>query len=754
MFKSAYERALLRGIVQEDDTSSEASNIFAFAKKIAEPSKALNSCGPLQSLMPQLAGGDKKQHGYEGGLLDRKRNFLPLENPIAANSSLDKVNMNLPENCDEAYTRYHLLEAYGSREAFNGSNPGVSVFDQNRILAGVAACIDSGEQAKEGDAFSFLLIKGAISGIQEYIYGGINRSQVGSTKKLSKRLRGRSFHIAEFNDLIGGWLVDRLNLEQANIIFSGGGQFMVVAPNTKEVVSALTAFKQQINLMISDKFGGTMSFILAHVETDQRLLEEADVYIALVNKKLEAAKKTKHLEYLGDLFERINNYQPVAEIKADEEFGWWLPKRDLLLEITTENVEEIIGKYTYQQVIKGSDPEKTELKSKQGLIATFKEFDTLIFLPKNEKEAAEIINDINPTKSRLIRLNNANLEDLITNFSMNVASKIGYGFKWVGNYAPTFKDKENENNPSVVPFEELANLFEKISDKENRVIPHQTRQFPLTIMRLDIDDLGILFTKGLGENNSFANLAAMSREFHLFFGGYFNELAEAHNIYITYSGGDDAFVVGSWSNIIAFSAALHQAFTSFVCKNEKVHFSAGIFTCNPHYPVARFATDAAIQLDKFAKKVPGKNCIRIFGHTYSWDQFHDMLKFKDKLLTCTDLANNKAQFSQALIYRLLQLIKSSRKEVTFKNDKKQNDPSEVYQSVSRLHYLFARNGFTDKELKEKQGRVSAEVVTQLLRDFSKLDATVDRPIKSETLKYLLPTQYVILNTREQKIKKS
>lgn len=745
----AYLAALLRGI------STEVNSLHENSRNIAEQNRTMTNLVPLKSMMSTLANGNGIAQSYKGGILDLNQNILPSDLQENMTDNLDSINIPLPINCDKAFTRYNLLEAYGSRVAFLESEQGISVFDQNRILAGVTACLTRSQEAgltiKEG--FPFVLIKGAISGIQEYIYSKIDPSEVGGTKKLSKALRGRSFYIAQLTDLIGTWLIDELNLQQANIIFSGGGQFMIIAPNTNEIADKIFTFKRRINLMMTKKFGSTMSLILATVQADQGFIQKSGSYIQIINKKLEKAKRTKHLSYLGELFELVNSTTEGNEIKGDVEFGWWLPKRDFLLEITTKKIDEVLDKFTYWEE-EGNNPVVRVLKSKNGLIATFKDFDTAIFLPKTLNDAAAIINTIQPEKSKLIRLNNTNIKELISDSSFKDAKNIGFGFKWVGNYAPTFIDEENNNKYSVLPFDQLANLFEKITEDTDRRIDRAKRQFPLTIMRLDVDDLGMIFAKGMGNNNSFVSMAALSREFHLFFGGYFNKLAELHNIYITYSGGDDAFVVGSWSNIISFAENLQKDFATFVCKNQNIHFSAGIFTCNPHYPVARFAKDTAVQLDKFAKKIKGKNCIRIFGHTYTWEQFHKMLEFKDQLIECTNFAKDKEKFSQGVIYRLLQLVKMTRIGKGKEKDKEKN-VNEVYKSISQLYYLFAKHGFTNKKLTENSGNVSTEVIEQLLHDFSELDTShIENSTQSKTLKYLLPTQYVILKTREHKIKTS
>ncbi len=113
----------------------------------------------------------------------------------------------------------------------------------------------------------------------------------------------------------------------------------------------------------------------------------------------------------------------------------------------------------------------------------------------------------------------------------------------------------------------------------------------LAVLRMDVDNLGEIFRRGLPENmRTFDRYASLSRSFTTFFkmvvplicaGGYENSLwlfGEEHEraATVVYSGGDDLFIVGAWSDVLELAVDVRRAFREFVCGNPSVTISAGI----------------------------------------------------------------------------------------------------------------------------------------------------------------------------------
>jgi CRISPR-associated protein Csm1 len=212
----------------------------------------------------------------------------------------------------------------------------------------------------------------------------------------------------------------------------------------------------------------------------------------------------------------------------------------------------------------------------------------------------------------------------------------------------------------------------------------------------------------------------------LFFSAYFDALASHNNIYVIYSGGDDAFVVGQWKEVIQFAQELHTAFTQFVCQNSNLHFSAGVFMGKPHYPVGRFFKDAGNLLDE-AKNNSSKNQIDVFNHALSWDSFKSKIKFGTDIAELMEKGEgtDKQKLTVSFTYRLLQMVKSS----FYERDTYSKDDGNLHRRASvnmalfarnsaNLRYLFARNGYAQKDINDISQRVERELITGFLCDFN------------------------------------
>lgn len=67
----------------------------------------------------------------------------------------------------------------------------------------------------------FMLIKGDVSGIQDFIFHI-------PSKGAAKSLKGHSVYIALLSDVITRYMVREMGLEDANILYNGGGNFYIL----------------------------------------------------------------------------------------------------------------------------------------------------------------------------------------------------------------------------------------------------------------------------------------------------------------------------------------------------------------------------------------------------------------------------------------------------------------------------------------------------------------------------------------------
>jgi CRISPR-associated protein Csm1 len=608
------------------------------------------------------------------------------------------------------HTLYHTLYAWGARMSFGDTD--VSVFDQNRLLAATVQCLKVAPEAS-----NFLLLKGAVSGIQSFIYYDIGGEQIGDARTASKRLRGRSFLVAHLCQVIAEYLVDELGMEQANILFVGGGHFNLLLPDTEAIRKLIGVLKRRLNKALFMQVGMQLGLLLECESAEsESLFQNANEYFRKVSDRLEYSKQQRYIDNLDTFFESKGKW---PEYKEDEKIGKLIPYADYLLEVKLK-----------EPVPDGFN------KALRPDIMTFQFIGRYYFVIQRQyyNRINSIIDEYGEAiysaggSIKLTRLNNT---DFLP--SQPFAYPVKSGFEFIGNEAPKALDKQNREE-TVMLFEDIA----KMGDNTNKEL-----SFPqLAAMRLDVDDLGTLFQYGFGASASFERIASLSREFQLFFGGYFNVLARQHNLYITYSGGDDAFVIGSWLNVVKFAYKLNAAFREFSCGNDHVAFSAGIFLCSPYYPVVRFAEDAAELLESKAKnwdtknKV-GKNAICLFNQTMYWWRFEDMMKFADKLVNVVPredekISEGKASVStirRSLLQHFLATIQASKR-----------GDFEFYRNIGRLHGLVSRHGYRkdqlEKQLRSKES--AAEIIQTLLQGSGS---------KEEFADYILPLQYILYLTR-------
>jgi len=161
---------------------------------------------------------------------------------------------------DGAYLNsvYSLLEAYLSYVPSSTAKDEVadiSLFDHSSLTAAMAACMLDWAREKSisnykdvfftnKDAFrnqkAFLLVHADVSGIQEFIY-------TISSKGALKSLRARSFYLEIMLEQIADEILSALNLSRANLLYSGGGGFYMLLPNTKEAEHILSITLEKVN---------------------------------------------------------------------------------------------------------------------------------------------------------------------------------------------------------------------------------------------------------------------------------------------------------------------------------------------------------------------------------------------------------------------------------------------------------------------------------------------------------------------------
>lgn len=584
--------------------------------------------------------------------------------------------------------------------------PDVSLYDHLKVTAALAACLRAGfdddslaSMATTYDKPIAMLVRGDWSGIQNFIYRIARADNERSYENVAKRLRGRSFYLGLLGDVIVDWVIRKLNLTPANIIYSGGGRFDLLVPIGCQ--ARVQELEQEINAWLLSNYYGELDLRMACVEIKSSDVENMkDAYDAvetiLIERKQQKWFGTLSSEnFLKPKWEKhhackVCSVTPLKDPGVCDEcekhlkIGSALPRTDYLV-------------FAYGDV-KGSGDVVT---------LPFDEFGVSVLL-QSAKEIEAL-----STHAVIYRLNETN-----EFWSADASSLVGQSFRFMANAVPRalerieFGGREAETIEKGTPLHFGA--IAACSSGAQRI----------GILKADVDRLGLIFSLGV-QPASLSRVSALSGAVDLFFAGWLNRMCdnvfekwkeeqekravkqlEANPLrgkvdglfYVMYSGGDDLFIVGPWDATLALAEKLHDDFTRYACENPNLTLSAGYVQVKPHYPVQRFAelVDAALRQSKNPKTEngEGRNRITAFGETVAWSNagtgFENLYKLAVKIqaqvegkeiprslihdLSQTEKVKSKATreekplFSPRLYYTLTRRLKEAQRDELLQED--------------------------------------------------------------------------------------
>lgn len=206
----------------------------------------------------------------------------------------------------------------------------------------------------------------------------------------------------------------------------------------------------------------------------------------------------------------------------------------------------------------------------------------------------------------------------------------------------------------------------------------------LGVLRADVDNLGTAFASGIPASKaSISRTATLSRALSLFFKKQVNEIFASgqYRLQIIYSGGDDLFIVGNWSDVLYAALDLRQSFKEFT-GNGCLTISAGVGMFDEKYPIARMASETG-SLEDAAKmyaelgpdgKERTKNAVALWSadSVFSWDDLANVVEPRMREIAGIFKENDKGK---AFIYKIVSLLRHYDDVI----------------SAPRLAYLLARS---------------------------------------------------------------
>lgn len=573
-------------------------------------------------------------------------------------------------------------------------------FDEQQIQDYKKYCFNSGSKIFRNEKI-YLLISGDISGIQDFIY-------TIPSKGALKTLRGRSLYIDLLLEEFIDEYLEQIGLSRANVLYSGGGHFYILAPNIEDTKKAIDKLQAKMNRWLMENIGINLYLAIGMAECSANNLMKSEAQgnlFAIVNKKLKDDKTIRYSKD-EDFLEYIFNVEK-EEDTAKKECNICHNLVDKLWKYNSD--EEIACEFCLNLYKLGQDILTQDLV----FVISEEKIDGGIKIFGKDKDLymyAVNIEDIDMFKGKILRIYSKN--NLLEN---DLAIRL-----YLADYSA-----KNEND-EVMTFDDLAKSSCKIDKGIKR----------LGVLRLDIDDLGIAFSSGfvsdkdkIEDNLRYATLsryADLSKDISMFFKVAINKICagdltgcvdfeeKAFNIFgiakapkrkvnIIYAGGDDLFLVGAWDEVLEVAIDINRAFKQFT--NGKLTLSAGMAMFSPTYPISKMAEIAGL-LVQMSKNKKDKNSIALFGmetnlkangqleckHIYTWADF-EMKVCKEKMnyllarLSFDGDKFNKLSVGKSLIYRLMDLIQLA---------------DEDKLNIARFAYVLAR--MQPKQDKDEQKR--------------------------------------------------
>ena len=599
----------------------------------------------------------------------------------------------------------------------------ISLFDSIKVTTAVSTCIsnfmlDQGLESPNNIDKPLLFISGGLSGIQNFIYR--IASPADAQAGMAKRLRGRSFYLNLLNDAVATRILDALKLPNANLLWCGGGNFLIIAPNTVTTITKIKDLQKEINTSLAQMYDAELFLNFAWETAGLKDLTDFSTTYSILEKKIRENKKKKFVGNLKDLFspdERM--FTKICPVCATP-----IITNDSLCE-SCKSHTELGSKIAHANYyIKTQSKDKLDQFDMSILGVQYK------FLRKREllsylRKISEVSNHI-----ELLKINDTDYVDPeMIKACADSGLSASFGFMFLANTVPKYKS-------NILSFSNMAELS-KGADK-------------LGILKMDVDNLGKIITKGFDDKQvNIARISTVSTMLDFYFSGILNKICQdfyflaeedicesckkisrkntlsqdeestapvsvyrmengnqlcnsCHEkktsaIYVNYAGGDDLLIVGPWDDIVQLSTSIRKNFKEFTCHNRDINISAGISVVNKKFPIGRAAFLADEALHKSKDK--GKDSISLFGETVHWDTKEDIKGFND-LLDCSlkfESLIEKKEVSKSFIYSLLEMW-----DFNFGNNRRLNEKV-IREKKAYLYYLkyqLARN-VQKKQLREE-----------------------------------------------------
>ncbi len=585
--------------------------------------------------------------------------------------------------------------------------PDIPLYDHSTTTAALAQALavyqaETGVAcgAKQDSEHKFLLVGGDLSGIQKYIFG-IDKSHAAGVAKM---FRARSFYIQMITHTVILDILKKLELHQVAKIMDAGGRFILLVPATPRVKTTLKTLEYELQQWFYTQFNGIISLNFSYqIEMTEAELQQNKFKDCLdrFNDHLEERK----LHKFDLLF--ANGCSPVIPMESSD---YSQNGVCTLCQIQPAN-QEAATRYAQ----KNHGKQLTICTACQSLID-----DVGTELPKKDYL---LLQSAAPNSTALplfgalemkfvSSLDSKKHQDCVDILNLNQRGKFTYHA--VAGHLPTIddgdianwdhlgithkKDGENFYNDDLME-EGKPKTFQLLAESACRIGLLDQKKHGKSLLgafKADVDNLGFIFSIGLGARISISRFASMSRMLNHFFANHLvqrikdEKNTKFRDVYLVFAGGDDLFLLGPWTRVIEFAEQIGAEFRRYVGNNAYVTLSAGISVMKPLLPMHTIA-DAAEELLEVSKKRQDKegndikNGVTLFDTTTNWNKFSTLLEQGDEYFDLLE----EGKVTTGLIGRLLEYGRM------YKKFNAGDIRSGIY--LSHMEYDFQRNlKFQDK----------------------------------------------------------
>jgi CRISPR-associated protein Csm1 len=524
-----------------------------------------------------------------------------------------------------------IIEKYGSYISFGDED--IAFIDIVRSTLALAEAIADNPTTEK-----ISLIVGDLSGVQKFIY------TISSDGAL-KSLRARSFYLELITEEIVQQLLEELSLPRTNVIYAGASKLYVLASATKDTEKKVAEIGKKFNRWLLEEFQGKIFLALAQYNFDINKVSSQELANewSEANKNLDPIRGQKFKEQINNLLKQENAHEPCKVCNRDD------LTTDQLKVLNNDEPNSTLACPTCHKMFElGKDLFKVRaiIRSKKELYNQ----DNLRNIPKITLNFKSLNNSdeniyyylfeqwqqIGTKPETVLLINDWDLKHYQFNSFKNPISWL------LGNYGKEIPISEEENN---LDNQSKKNPSKKVAISASQLAKNSDGIKRVGYLRMDVDNLGIIFAKGLGNKQNLPRLAGLSRSMSYFFKPYLTCLAadrnkniaqlpeqqnikvalnskedkNGNNLLFIYAGGDDLFVSGSWNEVVEFGFDIYQCFRAYTGYNDDITLSAGISLAVPKFPLYQAAKHSGEAED--AAKNNGRDSLTLFGETFKWDEW-------------------------------------------------------------------------------------------------------------------------------------